>query len=82
LGFPRCLRRCKLGLADHLADGAKSTNELAQITRTHAPSLYRLMRTLCHQQFRAANIHSETMARPSFASTAARKPSAAVMRVT
>jgi SAM-dependent methyltransferase len=36
----------KLGLADHLADGAKSTNELAQITRTHAPSLYRLMRTL------------------------------------
>jgi len=36
----------KLGLADHLADGAKSANELAQITRTHGPSLYRLMRTL------------------------------------
>ena len=38
----------KLGLADHLAEGPKSADELAGPTRTHAPSLYRLMRTLAH----------------------------------
>ncbi len=36
----------KLGLADHLNDGAKSAEQLATPTGTHAPSLYRLMRTL------------------------------------
>ena len=36
----------KLGLADHLAKGSKSAEELAEPTGTHAPSLYRLMRTL------------------------------------
>lgn len=36
----------KLGLADHLAAGPKSAAELAGPTRTHAPSLHRLMRTL------------------------------------
>src|SRR5262249_9818460 len=35
-----------LGLADHLADGPKTADELAGTTHTHAPSLYRLMRTL------------------------------------
>jgi hypothetical protein len=35
-----------LGLADHLARAPKSAEELAGPTRTHAPSLYRLMRTL------------------------------------
>ena len=38
----------KLSLADHLAGGPKSTGELAGLTGTHAPSLYRLMRTLAH----------------------------------
>jgi alkyl hydroperoxide reductase subunit AhpC/SAM-dependent methyltransferase len=38
----------KLGLADYLAGGAKSAEELAGPTGTHAPSLYRLMRTLAH----------------------------------
>jgi 2-polyprenyl-3-methyl-5-hydroxy-6-metoxy-1,4-benzoquinol methylase len=38
----------KLGLADHLAEGPKSAEELASPTGTHAPSLYRLMRTLAH----------------------------------
>jgi hypothetical protein len=33
-------------LADHLADGPKTAEELAGPTGTHAPSLYRLMRTL------------------------------------
>lgn len=36
----------KLGLADQLSDGPKSAIELAVGTRTHAPSLHRLMRTL------------------------------------
>ena len=36
----------KLGIADHLAAGAKSAAELAGATNTHAPSLHRLMRTL------------------------------------
>jgi hypothetical protein len=36
----------KLGIADHLAAGPRSAVELADTTRTHAPSLHRLMRTL------------------------------------
>lgn len=36
----------KLGLADHLAAGPRTAAELAGPTRTHAPSLHRLMRTL------------------------------------
>lgn len=38
----------KLNLADHLANAPKSADELAAPTGTHAPSLYRLMRTLAH----------------------------------
>ena len=36
----------KLGLADHLRDGHKTTDELAAATGTHAPSLYRVLRAL------------------------------------
>ncbi|MEA2565547.1 MAG: hypothetical protein QOD49_724, partial [Actinomycetota bacterium] len=36
----------KLGLADRLADGPKTADELAQATETHARSLYRLLRAL------------------------------------
>lgn len=36
----------KLGIADRLQDGAKSCEELATETKTHARSLYRLMRAL------------------------------------
>lgn len=36
----------KLGLADQLAVGPRSAAELAGPTRTHAPALHRLMRTL------------------------------------
>jgi hypothetical protein len=35
-----------LRLADHLADGPRNASELATMTDTHAPSLYRVMRTL------------------------------------
>jgi hypothetical protein len=38
----------KLSLADHLAKGPKSADELAGPTKTHAHSLYRLMRTLAN----------------------------------
>jgi hypothetical protein len=36
----------RLGLADHFTDGARSATELAPLTGTHAPTLYRFMRTL------------------------------------
>jgi hypothetical protein len=36
----------RLGIADLIADGAKSSEELARDTDTHAPSLARLLRTL------------------------------------
>lgn len=35
-----------LGLADHLAKGPKTADELAGATKTHAPTLYRFLRTL------------------------------------
>jgi hypothetical protein len=37
---------CKLGIPDLLKDGPKTSEELAQATGTHAPSLYRLLRAL------------------------------------
>jgi SAM-dependent methyltransferase len=36
----------KLGIADLLADGSRSARELAELTKTHAPSLYRVLRLL------------------------------------
>jgi len=36
----------RLYLADHLANGAKPVGELAELTGTHEPSLYRLLRGL------------------------------------
>ena len=36
----------KLALADHLADGPRTVEELAESTGTHARSLYRLLRAL------------------------------------
>lgn len=36
----------ELGIADLLANGTRSSAELAEATGTHAPSLYRLLRTL------------------------------------
>ena len=38
----------KLSVADHLAKEAKRADELAAVTKTHAPSLSRFMRTLAH----------------------------------
>ena len=38
----------RLRIPDLLADGAKSSEELAEATATHAPSLYRLLRALAY----------------------------------
>src|SRR5688500_3434938 len=38
----------KLGLADHLANGTRTADELSAQTGTHAPSLYRFLRTLAN----------------------------------
>ena len=34
----------KLGISDLLADGPRPSAELAQLTKAHAPSLYRVLR--------------------------------------
>jgi hypothetical protein len=36
----------RLGISDLLADGPRSSAELAELTKTHAPSLYRILRVL------------------------------------
>lgn len=36
----------RLGIADLLKDGPRSSEDLAQATATHAPSLYRVLRLL------------------------------------
>src|SRR5262245_18750360 len=43
---PALFAAAKLGLADHLADGPRSSTDLASLTGTHAPSLHRFLRTL------------------------------------
>lgn len=48
----------KLGIADILNDGGKSTEELAAATSTHAPSLYRVLRSLA-----GAGVFAETSPR-------------------
>ncbi len=45
----------ELGIADMLAEGSKSIEELAQTSQSHAPSLYRMMRALA-----SVGIFSET----------------------
>jgi DNA-binding IclR family transcriptional regulator len=39
----------ELGLADLLKDGPRTTDDLAQATGAHAPSLYRLLRLLASE---------------------------------
>jgi len=43
----RCIYvAAKLGIADLLKDGPKSSDEIASVTRAHAPSLFRVLRAL------------------------------------
>jgi hypothetical protein len=44
-----------LQLADHLAGGSKTAEELASVTGTHAPTLYRILRTLASLGFVTEN---------------------------
>jgi hypothetical protein len=37
---------CEVGVADHLVNGPLSVDDLARLTHTHAPSLYRALRAL------------------------------------
>lgn len=53
----------KLGVADQLTDGEKHVDEIAEATGAHAPSLYRIMRTLA-----SLHVFSETSPR-TFANT-------------
>lgn len=46
LGAQAVYVAAKLGIADLLGDGSKSTDQLAQATGTDAPSLYRVLRAL------------------------------------
>lgn len=39
----------KLNIADHLADGPRDINFLANVTSTHGPSLYRVLRALASE---------------------------------
>lgn len=45
----------RLGIPDHLAEGAKHVDEIASATGTHAQSLYRILRTLA-----ATGVFAET----------------------
>ena len=40
-----------LQLADHLSDGPKTAEDLALVTDTHAPTLYRILRTMASLGF-------------------------------
>jgi hypothetical protein len=47
----------KLGLADLMQDGARSVDDLARLSVTHAPSLYRLLRALASSGIFAEREH-------------------------
>ncbi len=49
MGFTRTFllrAAAQMRLADHLADGPKTADQLAALTNTHSPALYRVLRTL------------------------------------
>jgi len=47
----------KLGIADLLTDGPRSVDDLAQVSKVHAPSLYRLLRGLASMGVFAEDHH-------------------------
>lgn len=54
----------KLGIADLLKDGPLTSDELAQLTGTHAPSLYRVMRALASAGIFAENDQKQFVLTP------------------
>lgn len=67
----------KLNIADHLAQGPRKAEELAAVTKTHAPSLYRLMRTLAGLGILAENDRHEFTLTPVGEALKAGAPGAA-----
>lgn len=53
-----------LNLPDHLAEGPRTAEELAPLTSTHAPALYRVMRTLASLGFFAEDPEHRFALRP------------------
>jgi SAM-dependent methyltransferase len=52
----------ELGVADHLVAGERNVEELAKLTSSHAPSLYRLLRALASLGiFRETSAHTFTL---------------------
>lgn len=64
----------ELGVADLLADGSRSVDELAQQTGTHAPSLHRLLRFLASLGIFAADERGHVGLTPLAASLCADAP--------
>ena len=53
-----------LKLADHLADGSKTADQLAPLTGTHAPPLYRILRALASLGFFTEDAQHRFVLRP------------------
>src|SRR5689334_12213575 len=53
-----------LKLPDHLAEGSRIAEELAPLTSTHAPALYRVMRSLASLGFFAEDAEHRFALRP------------------
>ena len=64
-----------LKLPDCLVEGPRTAEEIAQITATHAPALYRLMRTLTSLQLFAEDAEHRFALRPLGAALKSGTPS-------
>ena len=64
-----------LKLPSHLAQGPKTAEELAPMTATHAPALYRVMRTLAGLGFFTEDAEHRFALRPLGAALKSRTPS-------
>ena len=64
-----------LKLADHLSEGPKTAEQLAPLTATHAPALYRVMRTLASLGFLTEDAEHRFVLRPLGAVLASGTPS-------
>jgi hypothetical protein len=65
----------KLKLPDCLVEGPRTAEEIAQITATHAPALYRVMRTLASLRFFAEDAEHRFALRPLGAALKSGTPS-------
>jgi hypothetical protein len=70
-----------LKLPDYLAEGHKTTEELAALTSTHAPSLYRVLRTLSSLGFFTEDAAQRFSLQPLGAALKSGTPSYAAARI-